>query len=182
MIIPYLGRIGSKPGSTTAAFVFMLIVAIIGIILLGKSSNNKEFPVHYMETPPAQETSLDDSIRHFIHFINVAHPDIVYAQAVLESGNYTSSMFKRYNNLFGMKRASRRANMNQGNTGWSQYDRWEYSIVDYALYQATYMTDDRGRVVSREEYLQKLQASYAEDPQYVNKINKLSQLWYQGEE
>lgn len=164
---------------TTLWLVFVVFVAI----WFTHKRNQVDLSEAYVtgDSIPTEQLSLDDSIRRFIKFINVSHPDIVYAQAVLESGNFTSYGFRTRNNLFGMKRATRRANMNNGEGIWSHYERWEYSVVDYALYQATYMTDSAGRVYDRETYLRKLQRSYAEDPRYTEKLDKLSKLWNEEE-
>lgn len=165
---------------------FWFLLAVVAVIILNIvikiSINNKNSKVEIEDYIPKPELTLDDSIRHFIKFINVAHPDIVYAQAVLESGNFTSNNFKKNNNLFGMKVPKQRANMNSGGTKYSKYDKWEYSIVDYALYQATFFTDSNGKIVDRATYLLKLKNSYASDPKYIEKVDKLSELYFKEKE
>ena len=43
--------------------------------------------------------------------LNLKYPHIVYAQAMLESGNFTSKIFRENNNMFGMKQARVRINL-----------------------------------------------------------------------
>lgn len=112
--------------------------------------------------------------REYLEELNVPHPDIVYAQAVLETGNFTSHIFKSNNNLFGMKVATIRPTTNIGEEdGHAAFKHWRHSVVDYALYSSCYLTK-----MTRVEYLDYLSKRYAEDPNYITKvkdiINKLT--------
>lgn len=110
-----------------------------------------------------------DSLIEFINKLNLDHKDIVYSQAVLESGNFNSKLFRETNNLFGMKVPSVRNNLSEGSqNGYQVYYSWKHSVLDYALWQSTYM---HGK--SRREYLEYLGRNYAEDPEYINKLNKI---------
>lgn len=46
-----------------------------------------------------------DKLIEKIKKLNFRFPHIVYAQAILESGNFTSQVFKENNNMFGMREA-----------------------------------------------------------------------------
>lgn len=52
---------------------------------------------------------------------NIPHPNIVLAQAKLETGNFTSSICKQHNNLFGLRTKN----------GYKKYDHWNESVADY---------------------------------------------------
>jgi hypothetical protein len=116
----------------------------------------------------------EDNLKHLIKVLNIQHPDIVYAQAVLESGNFKSELFLRNHNLFGMGVPSNRRMLTADTKGkFSNYKAnylqgWQLSVIDYALWQDKY-----AHFLEREQYLDYLSSAYAEDPKYVDKILKL---------
>jgi hypothetical protein len=99
--------------------------------------------------------------------LNVRFPHIVVAQSRLETGGYRSRIFKENNNLFGMKQATVRVNTASGTQhNHAYYDTWRESVYDYAFYQTRYLTGAK----TESEYLYVLGQSYAEDPNYVTKL------------
>jgi len=99
----------------------------------------------------------------------MAHPDIVYAQAMLESNNGRSKIFRESNNLFGMKLAKNRPTTAiDEQFGHAYYSTWKASVIDYALYQSAYL-----RGLSKESYFKYLSQNYAEDVEYVNKLKAI---------
>lgn len=114
-----------------------------------------------------------DSVKQFIEFMNLDYPDIVYAQSILESGHFRSDLFINNGNIFGMKEAMVRNSVALGTkNGYAYYKNWQHSIIDYALYQATYYHTST-RKLTRQEYLEKLARSYAKDPDYIKKLNNI---------
>ena len=106
-------------------------------------------------------------LREYILELNIKFPHIVYAQARLETGNFKSQIFKTNHNLFGMKVATLRPTTNKGEeNGHAYYEGWRESVVDYAFYQAQYLSD----IKTEAEYLQYLKANYAEDPNYMTQL------------
>jgi flagellum-specific peptidoglycan hydrolase FlgJ len=97
----------------------------------------------------------------------------VFAQAVLESGNFTSKLFQSANNLFGMKIPSVRESTAIGQTksGYSKYDDWNFSVYDYFLWQ-DYMFKKHGDL-TKSQYLALLGRIYAEDKRYVSSIKRV---------
>lgn len=111
-------------------------------------------------------------LREYIEELNIQFPDIVYAQAVIESGGFESSIYKDNHNLFGMKCARSRPYTHIGeNRGHAQYVNWKMSVLDYALYQAAYLRELR----TEEQYYEYIGNHYAEDPNYVTKIRNAVQ-------
>jgi len=100
---------------------------------------------------------------------DIKYPDIVFAQAILESGNFTSKLFKTHNNLFGMKVPSKRKTTALNKKGYAKYDSVDDSIQDYYLFQQYVM---RNKEMTRDEYIRFIGRNYAEDKNYINKINK----------
>jgi uncharacterized FlgJ-related protein len=95
-------------------------------------------------------------------------PDIVFAQAILESGHFKSKVFEENNNLFGMRQPSKRATVSKGRSnGYAVYDFWQESVEDYYLYQEYTF---RKKTFTRSEYLSRLNKSYASTPGYSKKL------------
>jgi len=101
----------------------------------------------------------------------IQHPEIVLAQALLESGNFNSYIFKNNNNMFGMRMPNRRETHAIGTyKSYAVYENWKMSIQDYALYQKAVL---KGRDISKENYYAFLGRRYAESPEYVAVIKKM---------
>lgn len=114
-----------------------------------------------------------DELKNYLQDMNVKYPDIVLAQAEIETGHFTSTIFKENNNLFGLKEAKLRPTTAIGtNNNHAYYNNWRESVQDYCLYQASHLKE----IKTKEEYLQYLEQNYAEDTNYVNKIKKILSL------
>lgn len=101
--------------------------------------------------------------------LNIKHIDIVLKQAKIESSHYKSKVFIENNNLFGMRYPKNRITTATGeNLKHATYDTWQESVIDYAIYQSTYL-----RNYSKNEYLMYLKNNYAESNSYVSLINKM---------
>lgn len=111
----------------------------------------------------------DNSLLSYIKKIGIAHPKIVLTQAKLESANFKSKLFKSNNNIFGMKYPERRKTTAIGvNRNHSVYSSWKEAVIDYKIWQDTYA---KKYIKSKKQYLKYL-SLYAEDKNYVNKIEK----------
>ena len=102
--------------------------------------------------------------------LNLKYPHIVYAQAMLESGNFTSKIFKENNNMFGMKQAKVRINLASGTQhNHAYFKSWEECLYDFAFHRATYLSKLR----TENDYYQYLGKYYAEDPGYIYKLKTM---------
>jgi uncharacterized FlgJ-related protein len=111
-----------------------------------------------------------EKLKAYILELNIRFPHIVYAQALLESGEFKSHIFKENHNFFGMKQAKQRPTTNKGTeNGHAYFANWRDCVVDYAFYQAAYLNDLR----TEKEYFDYLGQNYAEDPMYVSKLKKI---------
>lgn len=108
----------------------------------------------------------------------IMFPDIAFAQALLESGHFKSSLFKRANNLFGMQYPTKRETTAYGRTnGYSKFVTWHHSVIDYKLWQDS-LFKRKGKM-NRQQYLAYIDRWYAEDGLYVNKVkNKIKRYNY----
>lgn len=152
----------------------------IGIILFLTSNGliiknyhvNRE--VKFEEKVIFEDLSLNEKKKMIYETIlkfEIEHPEIVFAQAVLESGNFNSPLFKSNNNLFGMKYPERRETTAKGKrNGYALYNDWEQSVLDYSLYQKSIL---KGKTISDDAYLNFLKRRYAEHPEYIYLIKRL---------
>lgn len=104
---------------------------------------------------------------------NIKFPDVVFAQAVLETGHFRSKLFQNSNNLFGMKLPRKRETVAVGKTqgGYAKFDNWESSVYDYSLWQ-NYIFSKNGEI-SKTDYLKILDKIYSESKGYSNKVLKI---------
>lgn len=140
-----------------------IIMTISGVILKRVGNNTKE---NLSNFELIKQLDFEDSVYNYIQELNIKHPDVVFRQARIESGNFTSRVFKDNNNMFGFKQAYKRPNTQIGvNRGYAVYANWQECVIDYALYQ-TYSAKN----LSKEDYINFLGKYYAEDPEYTKKI------------
>lgn len=101
----------------------------------------------------------DDDLMAVLEYYNVKHKNIVYAQAILETGHFRSKVCREYNNLFGL--------YNSSTKDYYKFNHWSESVVAYLNYiQYRYKPPD--------DYYQFLiKIGYAEDPQYVEKLKNI---------
>jgi uncharacterized FlgJ-related protein len=150
--------------------------AVIGLLLIFGFTSN---PANKVENLSQEEKLI--VIREYNEFseaklveqiksLNFKFPYIVLAQSYQESGHYKSTIFRENNNMFGMKEAVVRSNLAKGtNRGHAMYDSWQESVIDYALYYSTYLSD----IKTEGEYYEFLRQNYAEDPTYVTRLKSL---------
>ena len=90
----------------------------------------------------------------------IIFPKIVIAQALLETGYFTSNICVNYNNLFGLRRPS--------DGSYYRFKNWEESVKAYKDYiQYKYRGGDYYK------FLDKI--GYAEDPKYLSKVKRISE-------
>lgn len=109
-----------------------------------------------------------EALKCYIIQKGILHPEIVYAQAVLETGNFKSCIFRENNNLFGMKLAKVRPTTAIGyNYGHAAYNNWQESVDDYLLWQQMWQQTP---IHTESHYFELLDRLYAEDPRYVEVV------------
>ena len=103
----------------------------------------------------------------------VKFPDIVYAQAILESGNFKSKVFKKNNNLFGMKVPKQRKTFAIGKSkkGYAKYDHWTTSVDDYIEWQNYHLK--KYSSFSRNDYMALLNRIYSTNNNYVTLLKSI---------
>lgn len=83
-------------------------------------------------------------------------PNIVLAQAKLETGNFTSIICKQHNNLFGIKTKN----------GYKKYNHWNESVADYKK-----LISSRYKGGCYYEFLENI--GYATNPNYTSLLKTM---------
>lgn len=121
--------------------------------------------------PSTNEDFSKENLVKEMKAVGIRHIDIAVAQAMLESANFTSRLFRLNNNMFGMQLATKRETTALGKKrGYAYYSCWRCSVHDYGLRQKAIFK--RHPKMNRTQYLAHIRRWYAEDPNYMAKLYK----------
>jgi len=154
--------------------VVCCLFLILGSLVIPKSSERLEQLTEYEKVVLVAEMNKfsEDKFVSKLKELNFKFPYIVYAQSLVETGGFSSHIFRENHNLFGMKEAAVRLNLAKGTQyNHAYYDNWEQSVMDYALYASSYLKE----LNTEDKYFTYLGQHYAEDPGYVSKLRKIIQ-------
>ena len=158
----------------TAALIGLILAAMIfGMALAGALSDDDKIKFLFKTKTTTiykvkKDVFSEQKLKAYILELNLRFPEVVLAQAKLESGNFTSRAFREQNNLFGMHVARSRPTLaKKGKGRLAHYSSWRDSVVDYAFLVA----DRMRKLNSREEYFKYLDANY-DVPGYSKKLLK----------
>jgi hypothetical protein len=140
-----------------------------------RSQSDRSFFYYQVRHLPFSE----DLLKACLDYEGIKYQDIVLLQSRLETGNYTSDIFRNGNNLFGMKYPGLRPTVATGiYREHAQYAHWSDSVIDYSLWQKYYLSRGYriGSEIDSDFYLVFLNCiPYAEDPRYIRKLVTLSE-------
>ena len=102
--------------------------------------------------PPLSKTIILKEL----HKQNIPCANIVLAQSILESANYTSKLTKTHNNIFGLRK----------NGKYRKYNDYIACISDYKRYISS-------KYKGGDYYLFLRKIGYAEDPEYIEKLKRV---------
>ena len=149
--------------------LIVVLVILLGFLVTKKVERHM-IQSEMMIILKEKDRFTEDKLIEMIVGLNFKFPEIVLAQSILESSNFTSNIFIENNNLFGMKEATQRITTSTGSQlGHAYYQTWRDSVIDYALFYATYMS----KISSQEDYFDFLAQYYATDPDYVKKLKNI---------
>ena len=165
--------------------IIPIIVGILGIITCllvttynsgfdsGKRAEIMEKDVIVLYQEVENNSFTRRNFYEYLKEINIKFPELVFAQAMKESG-FKSPLWKENNNPFGMKEASKRPNKQNGTQGnYAYYDTWKDAALDYALYQCY---TGLSKLKTEKEYLAYLKAMNYYDSEHPNNGNYLEDL------
>lgn len=109
--------------------------------------------------PSFLEKGPEEGLEEALNYYGIKHPEIVKAQAVLETGHFSSEVCRGKNNLFGL--------YDSKNKRYYEFDHWSESVLAYKKYiQNRYKSDS-----SYYRFLSSIK--YASDPNYVREVKKI---------
>lgn len=140
-------------------------VGVLGVVQVLSYLKGNESPeikvVHIIneEQPDFFNKSPQEGLIEALEYYKVKHPQIVYAQAVLETGHFKSDLCLNGNNLFGLYNSKKHR--------YYTFDHWKDCIIAYKeMIQYKYKDGD--------DYLNFLkEIGYAEDSEYICKLKDL---------
>lgn len=158
------------PWAACVVLGFLLCWAYF-VFFLGKSSKSLDYEQLIVLTDDAEnELVSPKAIYEFMKEVGIKHPEIVWSQVALES-RFNSRICLENHNYFGMKRATNRPNMQNGeNLDHATYRNWKMSVLDYALWQSS---TGVWKIKSERAYLNYLDQTYAEDSSYGLKVKEI---------
>lgn len=125
--------------------------------------NHKPNVCSYADWAPRELTL--ENLKDVLGEVGLSNKLFVLAQAVLETGNFSSHVCKEYNNLFGLYDSKRR--------DYYRFASWEDSVVGYKR-----MIQYRYRGGNYLQFLKRI--GYAEDPRYVSKVAQIAKRLYRN--
>ena len=121
--------------------------------------NNNDYTYSYI--PAFENKTPEEGIDEALQYYNIEHPTIVKAQAILETGNFTSNLCIKNNNLFGL--------YDSKNKRYYSYNHWWESVEAYKkLIQRKYDN-------SKYYYMFLEDIKYAKDKEYINKLKDIAE-------
>ena len=121
------------------------------------SSNNYSYSHITTFENKTPEEGIDEALLYY----DIKHPTIVKAQAILETGNFTSDLCIKNNNLFGL--------YDSKNKRYYSYNHWWESIIAYKK------TIQKRYENSRYYYMFLEDIEDAEDKEYINKLKEIAE-------
>ena len=159
--------------------IIFIVLLTIGVVGLANKQDKKlkklEDEISYIETHYEEkvidtcsrkenidtsfyELAPEEGLIDALIYLDVPCPCIVYAQAILETGWFTSNGCVNKNNLFGIFEGNRL----------KKYNHWKESVKDYKkLISSRYINPDENYY----HFLQRIK--YARDPQYTTKLKQI---------
>lgn len=124
------------------------------------TNSQQEFIEIQIDTLDLNKENLDLVLQYY----GIEHPEIVLAQAILETGHFKSDICLLYNNLFGL--------YNSKVKDYYVFNHWTDSVEGYYnLVQKKYINNK----YDYDHYLDFLaKLPYATDPEYISKIKRIA--------
>lgn len=148
----------------TTKILCISVFIIIALFVLTSSSKKAEDINEEINSSFTKEALIEEIKCH-----GFKYPELILAQALLETGHFKSTIFKENNNLFGMKQPRKRFTLCKGsNLNHALYDNWKISVEDRMIYDTLYLKD-----MTRTQYLRFLDKVYCKSGNYTGKLEKL---------
>ena len=146
---------------------WILVGVVIGLLVnfftpkttvVYKEINKPNQTIILTDTVKSYSSLVDSSVYREIVSNNIYHPDIVLAQAKLETGNYKSKVCTVYNNLFGLRKPD---------GSYYKFNSWQESVKAYKDWI-------QNKYIPPNDYYDFLDSiGYAEDVSYISKLKDM---------
>jgi len=169
----------------TGVFIFSILFTFDDFSKADKSIEADLIPANTGDNIPVSLKNIEEELkRHEV----ICYREVI-AQIRLESGNLSSYLMRKTNNMLGMRFPFKRATTAcglylpesdtiikgtqeelkkyAGTNNYAVYDTWQDAVEDYSLWQ-----ESSFRV--KEKYLEFLGKYYAEDQAYISKIKDIA--------
>ena len=151
---------------------FIKVALIIGICMVSITFiyqlEGKAGPSNHDVTPPPDTTTsvpaflerpAREGLKEALSHYDIVCPEIVYAQAVLETGHFKSVGCLKHHNLFGLYDSKAKR--------YCRFNHWTESVIAYKEWI-------QKRYKPPEDYYRFLQRiGYAKDPRYIHKLKQI---------
>lgn len=120
--------------------------------------------IEHSAAPAFFSQSPEEGLIEALEYYEIQFPEIVYAQALLETGHFKSKLCTQYNNLFGLYNSRTRS--------YYRFDNWWDSVIAYrdkVQYKYKGNTD---------YYTFLVNLPYTTDPNYIRKIKQLEHRYW----
>ena len=149
----------------------LLILCSLSTLQCLNSTINKDITEEYLANikirnikPTFLKKSPEKGLKEALRYYGVKHPDIVYAQAVLETGYFKSGLCNNSNNLFGLYNSKKKK--------YYTFNHWKDCIVAYKeMIQYKYKGDNNKPPNDYYKFLSDI--GYAKDPHYIKKLKRI---------
>ena len=112
-------------------------------------------------TTHAHDTSL---------FNTLQYGEIAFAIFKLETGNGTSKLYRKYNNMFGFKVNSRKLHNGKTKSNYAKYESRSASLMDYYLFEKQLIR--KFGIKNQKQYIAVISKRYARNPSYGKLLRK----------
>ncbi len=154
-------------------FIFIGLIMTVILMVITLPTKPRDTVINIEKAVQTSDTTLlDDYVLNKLISLRCPNYYVALTQFKIESGHFSSKLFKENNNPMGMKYPGVRPTTAKGvRNGYAYYDNLDDAILDYLLYHM-YLT--KGVKYTDKEYIEIVLKSYAEDPAYQNKVKGLS--------
>ena len=153
-----------------SVFILLILCSLSALQYLN-STINKDITEEYLANikirnikPTFLKKSPEKGLKEALRYYGVKHPDIVYAQAVLETSYFKSSLCNNSNNLFGLYNSKKKK--------YYTFNHWKDCIVAYKeMVQYKYKGDTNKPPNDYYKFLSDI--GYAKYPHYIKKLKRI---------
>ena len=103
-------------------------------------------------------------------FNKFKYPSVAFSIYRLETGNGTSKLYRKYNNMFGFKVNSRKLHNGKTKGGYAKYENRNVSLMDYYLFEKQLIK--KFGIKNQREYIRVISKRYARNPSYGKLLRK----------